>query len=111
MTRLKQLGKDSLVYGVGGILAKGRGILHPADLHAESLALPTTGPSRCSPSSAAFMGAILEMGMDSAQSMYFFKHKAEGEAAQARVVSAISPVAPDMGQRYRSSSLLCSRHC
>ncbi len=36
-----------------------------------------------------FMGAIFSMGMDSAQSMYFFKEKKSGENKQTEVVSAI----------------------
>lgn len=38
---------------------------------------------------SSFIGAILVMGMDSAQSMYFFKHKEEGKSAQTRLISAI----------------------
>ena len=88
MSRLKQLGKDSVVYGLGGILAKSVSfftlpiytrIFTPADYGTiEMLAVLSS-----------FLGAFLVMGMDSAQSMYFFKHKEEGKAAQARIVSAI----------------------
>jgi len=38
---------------------------------------------------SSFLAAILVMGMDSAQSMYFFKHKEEGHKVQARIVSSI----------------------
>ena len=38
---------------------------------------------------SSFVGAILVMGMDSAQSMYFFKNKEEGKTAQVRLVSSI----------------------
>ena len=38
---------------------------------------------------SSFVGAILVMGMDSAQSMYFFKDKEEGKSAQARLISSI----------------------
>ena len=38
---------------------------------------------------SSFLAAFLIMGMDSAQSMYFFKQKEEGKAAQARIVSSI----------------------
>ena len=38
---------------------------------------------------SSFIGAILVMGMDSAQSMYFFKNKEEGKSAQARLISSI----------------------
>lgn len=88
MSRLKQLGKDSVVYGFGGMLAKSISfftlpiytrIFTPADYgNIEMLVVLSS-----------FLGAILAMGMDSAQSMYFFKHKQEGKVAQARIVSAI----------------------
>lgn len=88
MSRLKQLGKDSLIYGIGGIFAKGISffllpiytrIFTPADYGAiEMLGVISS-----------FLAAILVMGMDSAQSMYFFKYKDEGQVAQARIVSSI----------------------
>jgi O-antigen/teichoic acid export membrane protein len=37
----------------------------------------------------SFLGSILLMGMDSAQSMYFFKLKKEGHQKQAQIVSSI----------------------
>lgn len=88
MTRLKQLGKDSVIYGIGGVLAKGVSffllpvytrIFTPADY----------GTIEMLTVISSFLAAILVMGMDSAQSMYFFKHKEEGKLAQARVVSSI----------------------
>lgn len=88
MSRLKQLGKDSVVYGLGGMLAKSVSfftlpiytrIFTPADYGTIEMLVVLS----------SFLGAILVMGMDSAQSMYFFKHKQEGKAAQARIVSAI----------------------
>lgn len=88
MSRLKQLGKDSVVYGIGGILARSISfftlpiytrIFTPADYGTiEMLAVLSS-----------FLAAILVMGMDSAQSMFFFKEKDQGKAAQARLVSAI----------------------
>lgn len=88
MSRLKQLGKDSLIYGVGGILAKGLSffllpvytrIFSPADY----------GTIEMLTVISSFLAAILVMGMDSAQSMYFFKVKEDGRATQARIISAI----------------------
>ena len=38
---------------------------------------------------SSFLGAIIVMGMDSAQSMYFFKHKKGGASEQAEIVSSI----------------------
>lgn len=86
--RLKQLGKDAFVYGVGGSLAKSVSffllpvytrIFTPADY----------GTIEMLTVMSSFVAAILVMGMDSAQSMYFFKHKEEGQKAQARIVSSI----------------------
>lgn len=88
MSRLKQLGKDSLIYGIGGVLAKGVSffllpiytrIFTPADY----------GTIEMLSVISSFLAAILVMGMDSAQSMYFFKYKDEGQRAQARIVSSI----------------------
>lgn len=88
MSRLKQLGKDSLIYGIGGIFAKGVSffllpvytrIFNPADY----------GTIEMLTVISSFLAAILVMGMDSAQSMYFFKHKEEGKSLQARIVTSI----------------------
>jgi len=72
--RLKQLGKDSLIYGIGGVLAKGIGffllpvytrIFTPADYGTIEMLTVLN----------SFLGSILVMGMDSAQSFYFFEQK------------------------------------
>lgn len=88
MSRIKQLGKDSIVYGIGGIFAKGVSffllpvytrIFTPADY----------GTIEMLSVLSSFLSTILVMGMDSAQSFYFFKEKDKGTQAQARVVTAI----------------------
>ena len=88
MLRLKQLGQDTLIYGIGGILAKSVSffllpiytrIFTPADY----------GTIEMLTVISSFLSAILVMGMDSAQSMYFFKFKKNGKIAQAKIVSAI----------------------
>jgi len=87
-SRVKQLGKDSIVYGLGGVAAKAVGffllpvytrIFSPADYGTIEMLVVLT----------SFLGSILVMGMDSAQSFYFFEQKKAGQEAQARVVSAI----------------------
>lgn len=87
-SRFKQLGKDSVVYGLGGIIAKSIGffllpvytrIFTPADYGTIEMLVVLN----------SFLGSILVMGMDSAQSFYFFEQKKNGEEVQARVVSAI----------------------
>ena len=86
--RFKQIGKDSLVYGIGGVMSKAIGffllpvytrIFSPADYGTIEMLTVLNG----------LLGAILVMGMDSAQSFYFFEQKKAGENEQARVVTAI----------------------
>ena len=87
-SRLAQLGKDSVVYGLGAVLAKGIGFLllpvltrifTPAEFGAIEM-LATI---------AALLSAVMVMGMDSAQSFYFFEQRDRGHEAQAELVSAI----------------------
>ena len=68
--RLKQLGKDSLIYGIGGTLAKSlsffllpvyTSIFSPADY----------GTIEMLTVISSLLSAILVMGMDSAQSKFF----------------------------------------
>jgi|GEM_PF-665259 len=88
MSRLKQLGKDTAVYGIGKIISSGIGffllplytrIFSPADYGTIEMLTVVT----------SLVSQILVMGMDSAQSFYFFQEKSHGKAAQARVISAI----------------------
>ena len=88
MSRLKQLGKDSVIYGLGGIFAKGISffllpiytrIFTPAEYGVIEMLLVI----------ANFVAAILTMGMDSAQSFYFSESKSRGLEAQVQVVSDI----------------------
>jgi O-antigen/teichoic acid export membrane protein len=88
MTRLKQLGKDSLIYGIGGAAGKAIGffllpiytrIFTPADY----------GVIEMMTVIVSLLTAFLVMGMDSSQSFYFFEQKEKGKAAQKVVVSAI----------------------
>ena len=87
-SRFKQLGKDSIIYGFGGVFAKGIGffllplytrIFSPADYGNIEMLVVING----------FLGSLLMMGMDSAQSFYFFEQKEAGKPAQARVITAI----------------------
>ena len=88
MYRLRQLGKDSVIYGVGGALAKGVSFfLLP--IYTRIFTLAEYGAIEMLTVMTSFLAAILVMGMDSAQSMYFFRYKKQGHAAQARIVSSI----------------------
>lgn len=88
MSRLRQLFSDAVVYGFGSMCAKGIGffllpiytrIFPPADYGAIEMLTVLT----------AFLSAVLGMGMDSAQSMYFFREKDLGVASQGKIVSSI----------------------
>lgn len=86
--RIKQLGRDSLVYGIGGIAARGIGffllpvytrIFSPNDYGTIEMLAVTT----------SFLSAFLGMGMDSAQTYFFFKDKECGHKSQSVLVSSI----------------------
>lgn len=88
MSFLKQLGSDSVVYGLGGVIAKGVSFLlipiltrvfSPAEYGSMEMLIVVS----------SFIASVLVMGMDSAQSMYFYKVKKDGSSAQAQVVTAI----------------------
>lgn len=88
MSRLRQLGKDSVVYGLGAIMAKGVGFfLLP--IYTRIFTTAEYGTIEMLSVIASFLGALLVMGLDSAQSFYFFERREMGRAAQAEVVSAI----------------------
>jgi O-antigen/teichoic acid export membrane protein len=88
VSRFPQLAKDSVIYGFGGVLAKSVSffllpvytrIFEPTDYGTIEMLTVIVG----------LFSAILGMGMDSAQSFYFFKQKEQGLQEQIRVVSAI----------------------
>lgn len=88
MSRLRQLGKDSLVYGFGAILAKGVGFfLLP--IYTRIFTPAEYGTIEMLSVIASFLGAVLVMGLDSAQSFYFYERREMGRTAQAELVSAI----------------------
>ena len=88
MSRIKQLGKDSLIYGVGGVLSKSVAFfLLP--IYTRIFTPAEYGTLEMLTVISSALGALTMMGMDSAQSMYFFKEKQEGKKAQRKVVSAV----------------------
>lgn len=88
MSRLEQLGKDSLVYGLGAVLAKGITFaLLP--VFTRIFSPEQYGAIEMLTTIASLLSALLAMGMDSAQSFYFFERKGGGRAEQAAVVTAI----------------------
>jgi O-antigen/teichoic acid export membrane protein len=88
VSRLEQLGKDSLVYGLGAVLAKGIAFaLLP--VFTRIFSPEQYGAIEMLTTIASLLSAVLAMGMDSAQSFYFFERKGGGRTEQATVVSAI----------------------
>ena len=88
MSRLKNLGKDSLIYGIGGVIAKSISFfLLP--VYTQIFSVSEYGNIEMLTIITSFLSAILAMGMDSTQSMYFFKIKKKGKNAQARIISSI----------------------
>lgn len=85
--RLKQLGKDSIVYGFGGILARSIAffllpvytrLFDPAEYGVITM-LTLLG---------SLVAPLLIMGMDSAQTFFFFEQKGN-QQAQTRLVTAV----------------------
>ncbi len=87
-SRLKQLGKDSLVYGVGGIISRGLGFLL-IPIYTRVFIPAEYGTIEMLNVLSSLLGALLVMGMDAAQTFYFFEQKANGPEAQARIISGI----------------------
>jgi len=86
--RLQQLGKDSFVYGLGGMAAKAVGFLL-LPIYTRIFAPAEFGVIELLTVTNSFVGTILVLGTDAAQSYYFFEQKKEGKSAQSDVVSAI----------------------
>jgi O-antigen/teichoic acid export membrane protein len=88
MLKIQRLLSDAFVYGIGGIFAKAIGFfLLP--IYTRIFTPGDYGDIEMLGVIASFVGVCFAMGMDSAQSMYFFKVKAEGASAQARIVTAV----------------------
>lgn len=88
MKQLKQLGKDTVVYGVGGIFAQSISFF-TIPIFTRIFSPAEYGVLEMIFSINSFLAAIIVVGMDSAQSMFFFKHKNDGIESQARMISAI----------------------
>ena len=88
MSRLRQLGKDSLVYGFGAVFAKGVGFLL-LPIYTRVFTPAEYGTIEMLSVIASFLGAVLTMGLDAAQSYYFYERRELGRAAQTKVVSSV----------------------
>lgn len=88
MSRLRQLISDSAVYGVGGIFARSISLLL-LPIYTRIFNPEQYGSIEMLVLIAGFCGAIMMMGLDSAQSMYFFKYKNDGKVKQTEIISSI----------------------
>ena len=88
MSRLKQLSKDSLIYGLGGAVGKGFSffllpiytrVFTPADYgNIEMMSIVVS-----------LVTAFLSLGLDSAQSFFFYEQRASGKEAQKTLITSI----------------------
>lgn len=88
ISRLARLGKDSIVYGLGAVLAKGVAFF-TLPIYTRIFTPAAYGTIEMMVTIVNLLSSILVMGMDSAQSFYFFEQKTNGLKAQAVVVSSI----------------------
>jgi O-antigen/teichoic acid export membrane protein len=86
--RLMQLGKDSLIYGFGAIAAKSIGIF-VLPIYTRIFSPKDYGTIEMLGLTASLLTALLVMGLDTAQSFYFFKEKDRGKGSQAAVITSI----------------------
>jgi O-antigen/teichoic acid export membrane protein len=88
LRRFRQLGKDSIVYGMGGVVGKSISVfLLP--IYTRIFSPADYGTIEMMAVIVSLLTAFLGMGMDSAQSFYFFEQKKNGPPKQKIVVSAI----------------------
>lgn len=104
--RIRQLVRDILIYGLGGILTKGISFvllplytrIFPPEAYGvlETMTLITT-----------FLSAVLIMGLDAAQSFYFFREKNNGKKKQIEIISAIFQWNLSIGSFICILAILC----
>jgi O-antigen/teichoic acid export membrane protein len=85
---LKQLGKDTILYGLGGVLAKSLSLLL-LPVYTRLFSPEDYGIIEMLNLLIAFLMTIMISGTNSAQSFYFFKISDEGEPAQRGIISAV----------------------
>ena len=87
-SQLKQLTKDSIIYGIGGVIAKGIGFLL-LPIFTRIFTPIEYGTIEMLVVLNSFLGILLTMGMRAAQSFYFFEQKSAGKETQRSMVTAI----------------------
>jgi O-antigen/teichoic acid export membrane protein len=86
--RYKQLFSDSVVYTVGGAISRAVGFFM-LPVYTRIFTLSEYGSIDMLVTINAFLVALINMGMESALSFYFFEQKKNGRKAQAVIVSSI----------------------
>lgn len=88
MIHFNKFGKETLIYGFGGILSKSIGfILIP--VYTRIFTPSDYGTLEMMAVIISFISAILTMGLDSAQSFFFFEQKKYGIQKQKKVITTI----------------------
>ena len=88
LDKIKQLGRDSAVYGIGGILGNAVSFLL-LPLYTRVFTPAEYGYIEFVNVFSFLLAALLTMGLDSAQSFFFFERKSEGITGQRAVISGI----------------------
>lgn len=88
MNIYKNLAKDSFIYGLGGGFANAITFLI-LPIYTRIFSPKEFGTIEMLSIISLFLGTIFTMGLDSAQSMYFFKTKVRGIKEQSKVISSI----------------------
>ncbi len=86
--KLMQLAKDSIAYGFGDIACKAI-LFFLLPVYTRIFVPVEYGAIETITMLVNFLGIFLMMGMDAAQSFYFFEQKSIGKTAQGRIVTAI----------------------
>jgi O-antigen/teichoic acid export membrane protein len=85
---LKSLGKDSVIYGLGGVLAKSVSII-TIPIYTRIFTPEIYGRLDMLITLGSFLVLLMVMGTDSAQSFYFFNEGKGSKASRKKVVSTI----------------------
>ena len=88
ISRIKQLGQDALIYGLGGAASHGVAFLL-VPIYTRIFTPVEYGALEMQLVINAFLDVLLMMGMIPALTFYFFEKKKEGLEAQAQLVTAI----------------------
>ena len=86
--KLINFGKETLIYGFGGLIAKSISIIL-LPLYTNYFTPDEYANLEFLVIIVNFFGTLAMLGMDSAQSRYFFKYKKKGKLLQAEIVSSI----------------------